>query len=202
MDLSIVDQRGPEYYEKNYAESYQLTGTEAVVEFKATLKDYEGTTTIIPQNFLLISLQGADEDVTEQGYQLMDKEIGGKAEVAVSTDTETTLFKRYVYNTENGDMSYMVVTVYNDGEPTTYLFELIPPEGEETSSVGEGLTIGSSGDEVVRLQTKLIELKVLSGSPDGKFGKYTAEAVRTMQKRFGMEVTGIADQAFLDRLYE
>ena len=48
----------------------------------------------------------------------------------------------------------------------------------------------------------MIDNKLLTGEPDGHFGKYTAEAVKEMQRRFGMEATGVADQAFLDKLYE
>ena len=35
-----------------------------------------------------------------------------------------------------------------------------------------------------------------------KFGKYTAEAVKTLQGRYGMEQTGVTSKAFLDKLYE
>ena len=58
------------------------------------------------------------------------------------------------------------------------------------------------GEEVKKLQRVLIDNKLLSGEPDGQFGKYTAEAVKEMQRKFGMEATGVADQAFLDKLYE
>ena len=58
-----------------------------------------------------------------------------------------------------------------------------------------------TGDDVTKLQSKLIEMGLLSGQPDGKFGNYTAGAVKEMQRRYGMEQTGIADQAFLDKLY-
>ena len=63
------------------------------------------------------------------------------------------------------------------------------------------MTIGSKGDDVKKLQAKLIELKLLSGQPDGAFGKYTADAVKIMQKKYGMEQTGVADAAFLEKLY-
>ena len=62
-------------------------------------------------------------------------------------------------------------------------------------------SIGSKGDEVKKLQAKLIEKKLLTGVPDGSFGKYTAEAVKILQKQYGMEETGIADAEFLEKLY-
>ena len=63
------------------------------------------------------------------------------------------------------------------------------------------LTIGSRGEEVKKLQAKLIELGLLTGSPDGQYGKYTASAVQIMQKKFGMEQTGVATASFLKKLY-
>ena len=60
---------------------------------------------------------------------------------------------------------------------------------------------GSRGDDVVKLQQALIEKGVLNGAADGIFGNMTAAAVSAMQEQFGMEQTGIADQAFLDQLY-
>ena len=65
--------------------------------------------------------------------------------------------------------------------------------------------VGAAGirnkPQTKRLQRKLIDLGLLSGQPDGHFGNYTATAVKEMQRRYGMEQTGIADKAFLDKLY-
>ena len=61
--------------------------------------------------------------------------------------------------------------------------------------------MGTKSDEVKRLQRALIDKGLLSGQPDGHYGNYTANAVKEMQRRFGMEQTGVADQAFLDKLY-
>ena len=123
--------------------------------------------------------------------------------------------KRYPYNPDQGDMTYMVVNTYYEGVEGTYLFEIQAPVTEEAPAAAEGeaaapstdtaddtvLTIGTKNDEVKRLQRKLIDLGLLSGQPDGHFGNYTAGAVKEMQRKFGMEETGIADKAFLDKLY-
>ena len=224
LTLSVDAYKDPAYFEANYADTYNLQGNEAAVEFDLTLNGYEGSAEIIPQNFLTITFCNEDESETTQGFQLMDTEIAGKTDIAITSGETSTLYKRYPYNADQGDMTYMVVTAYNDGAETTYWFEIQAPEeaaptaetatesGSETASTGvstsapaqsEGtaLTIGSKGDEVKKLQAKLIELGLLSGSPDGQFGKYTAGAVKIMQEKFGMEQTGIADAAFLEKLY-
>ena len=96
------------------------------------------------------------------------------------------------------------------------LFEIQAPVTEETAATESTsetaaaatvssdtvLTVGTKSDEVKRLQRVLIDKGLLSGQPDGHFGKYTATAVMEMQRRFGMEQNGIADQAFLNRLYQ
>ena len=218
LTLKVDAYKDPAYFQSQYSTQYKLQGDEAAVEFDITLNGYTGTTEIIPQNFLLITFVGSDPSVTTQGYQLMDAEIGGKTEVAISSDVPSKLYKRYPYSAEQGDMVYMVVTTYNDGVQGVYWFEILAPEPEETpepetpeenadeasgeaASDGTGLTVGSQGDDVIKLQRALIDKGLLTGNPDGKFGNYTAGAVKEMQRRYGMEQTGIADQAFLDRLY-
>ena len=206
--------KDPAYFEANYSESYNLQGNEAAVEFDITLNGYTGSAEIIPQNFLLITFSGEDAGVTSQGFQLMDTEIAGKTGIAITSDTTSTLYKRYPYNADQGDMTYMVVNTYYEGVEGTYLFEIQAPVTEEAPAATEGeaaassavsddtvLTIGSKNDDVKRLQRKLIDLGLLSGQPDGHFGNYTAAAVKEMQRRYGMEQTGIADKAFLDKLY-
>ena len=225
ITLQVNAYKDPTYFQEMYATQYKLQGDEAAIEFTATLNGYTGTTEIIPQNFLLVTLVGSEPDITAQGYQLMDAEIAGKTDVAISTDVPTKLFKRYPYSANQGDMVYLSVTAYTDGVKNVYWFEVLAPqapaeeaaaegsaEGEaaegasgstaaEGSSDGISLTVGSRGEEVTKLQRVLIRLGLLKGSPDGKFGNYTAQAVKTMQGRYGMEKTDIADQAFLDRLY-
>ncbi|MBP3411085.1 MAG: peptidoglycan-binding protein [Clostridia bacterium] len=144
----------------------------------------------------------------------MDTEIAGKTGIAITSDTTSTLYKRYPYNADQGHMTYMVVNTYNDGVEGTYLFEIQAPVAEAPAAATEAeagtsssvsddtaLTVGTKGDAVKRLQAALIDKGLLSGQPDGHYGNYTAAAVKEMQRRFGMEQTGVADKAFLDKLY-
>lgn len=206
LTLKVNAYKDPAYFEAHYADSYNLQGNEAAVEFDITLNGYEGSAQIIPQNFLLITFCSEDQSVTSQGFQLMDTEIAGKTDIAIASDTPATLYKRYPYNADQGDMTYMLVNTYNDGVEGVYLFEILAPAPAETpaptADIPEGgLTVGSKGEEVKKLQRVLIDNGLLTGEPDGHFGNYTAGAVKEMQRRFGMEQTGVADQAFLDKLY-
>ena len=56
---------------------------------------------------------------------------------------------------------------------------------------------GDKNDEVKKMQTMLIEMGFLSGTPDGDFGNKTEAAVIAYQTALGIEATGIADEATL-----
>lgn len=50
------------------------------------------------------------------------------------------------------------------------------------------------------VQTGLVSLALLTGAPDGRFGKGTATAVKAFQKRFGLSETGVVDAKDFDQL--
>jgi len=61
---------------------------------------------------------------------------------------------------------------------------------------------GSKGEDVVRLQLKLIELGYLSpGSNDGDFGSATETAVKAFQASNGLKEDGIAGKDTQTRMY-
>ena len=61
------------------------------------------------------------------------------------------------------------------------------------------LRVGSRGADVRELQ-RILRKRGLTVNVDGAFGRRTSEAVRTLQRRFKMRPTGIANAAFLKRL--
>ncbi|NJK73161.1 MAG: hypothetical protein HC942_02050 [Microcoleus sp. SU_5_6] len=63
------------------------------------------------------------------------------------------------------------------------------------------LKLGASGSDVVKLQKRLLELGLNSGSADGKFGPKTETAVKQFQKDKGLLVDGIAGQKTLAALF-
>ena len=62
-------------------------------------------------------------------------------------------------------------------------------------------TLGASGQRVINLQTRLMDLKFLDGPVDGVFGQKTLEALKAFQTRLhqhgasGILVNGLADEA-------
>ena len=86
------------------------------------------------------------------------------------------------------------IGVYSDDELIA-LMELLESEIESRnlSAPLQTLQNGSSGDDVLKLQQRLISLGYLSGSADGAFGNKTAEAVKLFQLEVGLNATGIAD---------
>ena len=64
------------------------------------------------------------------------------------------------------------------------------------------LSMGSRGDDVRRLQSRLVELGFLTGNVDGAFGGQTRNAVMLFQEVNGLQKDGVAGKATLTRLYE
>lgn len=52
------------------------------------------------------------------------------------------------------------------------------------------LEVGSRGNDVVKVQKRLIQYDYLDGEADGRYGEATREAVRLFQKRNGLQVDG------------
>lgn len=52
------------------------------------------------------------------------------------------------------------------------------------------LEVGSSGENVLKAQKRLIQYGYLSGEADGKYGEETRDAVRLFQRRNGLTVDG------------
>ncbi|MCI6239516.1 MAG: peptidoglycan-binding protein [Lachnospiraceae bacterium] len=76
---------------------------------------------------------------------------------------------------------------------------------EESADEGdakyETLSVGSSGDAVVRLQQALIDNSLLTGSADGQYGQGTAAAVSAYQESQGLPANGSADSITQEKLY-
>lgn len=63
------------------------------------------------------------------------------------------------------------------------------------------LKIGSTGDAVKALQTRLVELNYLKGTADGIYGTETAKAVAAFQKANGLARDGVVGENTLSALY-
>ena len=193
----------PTDYAAKYATQYKMQGDEAGASFELTLIDYTGNSTIIPQNVVDVGLRSESGNTVEHGYQLMDAEIDGKYGIALPTNTPTTFYKRFSYPAEGEDMKYLVITTYKNGQTQMILFELEDDKPEpEPEVIYPVLQRGLANDDVLNMQNRLVELGYLNVTPDGTFGPKTEEAIKSAQAAFGMEVNGIADNAFQQKLFE
>lgn len=64
------------------------------------------------------------------------------------------------------------------------------------------LGLNSHGEDVEKLQARLIELGYLKGKADGYFGPKTEDAVKRFQEKNGLKADGFAGPMTLDMLYE
>ena len=71
---------------------------------------------------------------------------------------------------------------------------------EEKQAMGI-LTVGATGDEVIRMQQRLKDLGYLSGKVDGLYGGGTKRAVISFQRRNGLTTDGVAGENTLAKLY-
>jgi hypothetical protein len=96
------------------------------------------------------------------------------------------------------ELLHRTVTEVGDADRRTAL-ELsaahgaVPTAGRPERPAGVGLHRGDSGAAVRALQRRLAAAGVDPGPVDGKFGPRTAAAVRTFQRRHGLDVTGRTD---------
>ncbi|NLG23736.1 MAG: hypothetical protein GX558_00145, partial [Clostridiales bacterium] len=75
------------------------------------------------------------------------------------------------------------------------------------SATTASLKLGSQGDEVIKLQTRLIDLGMLAGEADGTYGQATKQSVTDLQnylvsKGYEIAVDGIAGPATQALLYD
>ena len=73
------------------------------------------------------------------------------------------------------------------------------PTSQGRSLSSGGLSVGSSGSDVIALQQKLNAYGISVGV-DGDYGISTQQAVRTYQRVQGLSVTGVADRDTLDSM--
>ena len=98
-----------------------------------------------------------------------------------------------------------VSTLRNKPQQTALPAEVVPtaPPSEVivTPPTQASLGIGSAGEAVIALQSRLISLRYLKGNADGSFGTQTALAVTAFQKNNGLSADGLAGAATLVALY-
>lgn len=74
-------------------------------------------------------------------------------------------------------------------------------KSSETTNSSQVLKLGSSGENVTKLQNRLTELGFYTGSVTGYFGELTEKAYRAFQKAAGVTVDGICGNSDREILY-
>ncbi|MDZ8186824.1 MAG: peptidoglycan-binding protein [Nostoc sp. ChiSLP02] len=99
--------------------------------------------------------------------------------------------KRTTSNTRNQPTTRSRQTTKTESNTSTQR----TPGIQYTSEGFPILRLGLRGSEVVKLQQQLKKLGYLKGDVDGDFGPTTEEAVKALQKRYGLEADGVAGGA-------
>jgi len=211
FSLRVTRHLTNDYYADTYGSTHRLNGSEAGVEFELMVNDYMNTTVALDPNKLL-KITGVEdtEGNISLGYLFTDKEISGADDFTLVTNVPTMVYKRY--NHSEAEIKYLTVTTYVDGAAYVYQFELGAPVAEATATPAPTATaepmaftemkLGSRGDDVTRLQNRLIELGYLAeGAADGAYGNMTYNAVMKAQRAMGMEDDGISTIEFQEKLF-
>lgn len=69
------------------------------------------------------------------------------------------------------------------------------------AETADGLQYGDTGEDVLKLQTRLKELEYYNGPLSGTFAEVTRKAVKAVQAAYGLEQTGIADETTCQIIY-
>lgn len=190
LALTLDNYLSPAYFQENYGRLYKLDGAEAGAQI--TIANESGVA-IVPQNAFWLTVESADGRQAA-GYQLMDAEIAGNYGVTLEGGETGTLYKRFDAG-EGAEPVYLVLTYCADGEQISRYFLL------EERVVYPELASGSRGEDVVALQTRLIELGYLDDDADGIFGRNTEAAVRAARQAADFDDSGVADDDFQHALY-
>lgn len=190
MTLTLDNFLTPAYFQDAYARLYRLNGDEAGAQI--TVQN-ESEAAVVPQNAFWLTVETADGRQSA-GYQLMDAEISGNYGATLESGERATLYKRFDAPA-GAEPVYLVLTYCAGGERISRYFLL------EERVVYPALESGSRGEDVIALQTRLIELGYLNDDADGIFGPNTEAAVRAARQAADMEDSGAADDDFQHLLY-
>lgn len=144
---------------------------------------------------------GGSED-TDRPDRADGGEVGGSEDAATAdADPETP-------DTENPEMENPDTETPDTEDPETENPETEDAEtgvsDTENAAVADVALVtsgpGDSGDHVMALQERLAELGFSPGTPDGSFGRRTAEAIIAFQELIGLNETGRADARTLGAL--
>jgi peptidoglycan hydrolase-like protein with peptidoglycan-binding domain len=89
------------------------------------------------------------------------------------------------------------ITADGDGSPVTLYYLYLPDFSTYVSKV----SLGSTGSEVKRVETRLANLGYMDATPDEEFDAYAARALELFQRQTSLPNTGIADRVTSELLF-
>ena len=125
---------------------------------------------LIALGFLSSAADGSYGPMTKQAVEEFQKEVGLDATGSIDENT---------YDILTSDQA---------------------PKKKETEPAFQNIEKGDSGERVVEIQRRLIELGYLSGLADGKFGSGTEQAVKDFQNADSLSAAGVIDETTYNAL--
>lgn len=135
---------------------------------------------------------------TRAGIRSFQEKNGLEATGVADPDTQEALFGPDAIS--KNDVPDATATPVNDAGLYLVDESETPEENDKVAPVTvveftKKLKSGSSGKLVKQVQTRLTELGYYTGPISGNYAKKTVQAVKTIQKQNGLEVTGVVDEA-------
>ena len=137
---------------------------------------------LIELGYMSAIATGIFDDETAKAVSLFQTAVGEEATGSASPALQETL-----YSADAPESDMLAVRRSEDEAATNYVYN--------------ELKKGDSGEGVVLLQQRLIELNYYDGSADGAFGGGTESAVKRLQRNLGVEADGKANADFLNILF-
>lgn len=171
-----------------FYEAYGLTGSDiANVELQKELysdsaRGYNGASNAARSVNAAFdgSVSAIQERLIQLGYMtgMADGDYDRRTEIAIK------LFEEACGQLPSGTLSSDMLSRLNSESA---------PAFQQIGDRYANLLEGSSGDDVLQLQNRLVELGFATGSPTGEYGEATTSSLRIFQHYNGLEETGVAD---------
>jgi peptidoglycan hydrolase-like protein with peptidoglycan-binding domain len=151
---------------------------------------------------LLVSCGDDSETITSQAGTTTSMTVPATSPTTAVTTTTTSTTAPPPTTTAPPPTTTTAPPTTTTTPPTTTPSTAAPPATTTPppTTVSPWLRQGASGDEVLGLQRRLVELGYWLGTPDGDFGSNTHHAVVALQKVAGISRDGVVGPATLDAL--
>lgn len=156
-------------------------------------QDTEEKSSVLKKGSTGTQVEKMQERLSELGYYTgsVDGDFGD------ATETAFKLFQKANGLTADGIAGSDLDILYSDDAISYEDYKASIKENDEKETKKDNslsFSLGDTGKEIKRIETRLIQLGYLSGNADEEFDSATEQAIKDFQKANGLEVTGIADE--------